>query len=113
MLLAIVVAVRDAPPPSFPSSKLWRAMHSTMKGLYEVRDEHAGRLYRVFCVLDSQAPVHALDAKAIVLVCGGEKKIRSVMDDSVYSEALRYRADYLATRRIALPVDTPADQHMT
>lgn len=67
----------------------------------------------MFCILDSRAPDHGLDAKAIVLVCGGEKKIRSVMNDSVYSEALRYRADYLATRRIALPVDTPTDRHVT
>ena len=45
MLLAIVVAVRDAPPPSFPPSKMWHVMHGEMKGFYEARDEHDGNLY--------------------------------------------------------------------
>ncbi len=113
MLLAILVAVRDAPPPSFPPSGMWHAMHGEMKGFHEARDAHDGRLYRVFCVVDSQAPGHGLDAKVVALVCGGAKRVRSAMDDSVYSEALRYRADYLATRRIALPVGVPASQRKT
>lgn len=110
MLLAIVVAVRDAPPPSFPPSKMWHVMHGEMKGFYEARDEHDGQLYRVFCVLDSQAPEHGLDAKALTLICGGAKPVRSPMDKSVYDEALAYREDYLATRRIVLPIGVPKDQ---
>ncbi|HEY5342885.1 MAG TPA: hypothetical protein VIJ66_04415 [Solirubrobacteraceae bacterium] len=113
MLLAIVVAVRDAPPPSFPPSKMWHAMHGEMKGLYEARDEHDGRLYRVFCVLDSQAPEHGLDAKALTLICGAAKKVRSAMDQRVYDEALAYRTDYLATRRIVLPMGVPEDPGKT
>jgi hypothetical protein len=77
MLLAIVVAVRDAPPPSFPPSKMWHVMHGEMKGFYEARDEHDGQLYRMFCVLDSQAPEHGLDAKALALICGAAKPVRS------------------------------------
>jgi hypothetical protein len=34
MLLAILVAVRDAPPPAFPPSNMWHAMHGDMKGLH-------------------------------------------------------------------------------
>lgn len=79
MLLAILVAVRDAPPPSFPPSGMWHAMHGEMKGLYEARDAHDGRLYRVFCILDGQASEHGLDAKVIVLVCGGAKRVRSAI----------------------------------
>jgi len=45
MLLAIVVAVRDAPPPSFPPSRMWHVMHGEMKGFYEARDEHDHNLY--------------------------------------------------------------------
>ncbi len=104
MLLAIVVAVRDAPPPSFPPSNMWHVMHGEMKGFYEARDEHDSRLYRVFCVLDSHAPDHGLDAKALTLICGGAKPVRSPMDKSVYEQALAYRQDYLATRRIVLPM---------
>jgi hypothetical protein len=114
MLLAIVVAVRDAPPPSFPPSKMWHVMHGEMKGFYEARDEHDSRLYRVFCVLDSQAPEHGLDAKALTLICGGAKPVRSPMGKSVYEQALAYREDYLTTRRIALPMGgAPKDPRKT
>lgn len=113
MLLAIVVAVRDAPPPSFPPSKMWHVMHGEMKGFYEARDEHDGQLYRVFCVLDSQAPEHGLDAKALTLICGGAKPVRSPMDKSVYAQALAYRGDYLATRRIVLPMGIAKDRKKT
>lgn len=113
MLTAIVVAVRDAPPPSFPPSKMWHVMHGEMKGFYEARDEHDGQLYRVFCVLDSQAPEHGLDAKALTLICGGAKPVRSPMDKSVYDEALAHREDYLATRRIVLPMGAPKGQRKT
>lgn len=113
MLLAILVAVRDAPPPSFPPSGMWHAMHGEMKGFYETRDAHDGKLYRVFCILDSQASEHGLDAKVIALVCGGAKRVRNAMDDSVYLQALRYRTDYLATRRIALPMSVPPSRRKT
>ncbi len=67
----------------------------------------------VFCVLDSQAPEHGLDAKVVALICGGVKRVRSAMDESVYDEALRYRGDYLATRRIALPMGVPEGRQKT
>jgi hypothetical protein len=113
MLLAIVVAVRDAPPPSFPPSRMWHAMHGEMKGFHEARDEHNGQLYRLFCVVDSQAPEHGLDAKVVALICGGVKRSRSAMDGGVYDEALGYREDYLATRRIALPMGAPVSRSKT
>ena len=113
MLLAIVVAVRDAPPPSFPPSKMWHVMHREMKGFYEARDEHDSWLYRLFCVLDSQAPEHGLDAKALTLICGGAKQVRSPMGKSVYEQALAYREDYLATRRIVLGMGGPKDPRKT
>lgn len=109
MLLAIVVAVRDAPPPTFPPSGMWHVMHAEMKGFHEARDEHDGQLYRLFCVLDGNAPDRGLDAKVVALIFGGVKRVRSAMDGRVYDEALAYRADYLATRRIARPADAPAD----
>ena len=85
-------------------------MHGEMKGFYEARDAYDGQLYRLFCILDRQAPEHGLDARAIVLVCGGSKRARSAMGDNVYKEALDYRADYLATRRILLPTGIQASQ---
>lgn len=108
MLLAIVVAVKDAPPPSFPPSRMWHAMHGSMKGFHEARDEHDGRLYRLFCVVDSQAPEHGLDAKVVALLGGGIKPVRTAMDESVYDDARAYREDYRATRRILLPMGVPS-----
>jgi hypothetical protein len=108
MLLAIVVAVRDAPPPAFPSSNMWHVMHGDMKGIHEARDEHRGELYRLFCVVDRQAPEHGLDAPTVALISGGVKPARSAMPQSIYDEALGYRRDYLATRRILLPPGIPA-----
>jgi hypothetical protein len=105
MLLAILVAVRDAPPPAFPPSNMWHAMHGDMKGLHEARDAHDGRLYRVFCLLDSRAPENGLDAKALVLLSAAVKRVGSAMDRKAYDQALANRADYLKTRRIALPAD--------
>jgi hypothetical protein len=58
----------------------------------------------MFCVLDSQAPEHGLDAKALTLICSATKPLRSPMGKSVYEQALAYREDYLATRRIVLPM---------
>jgi hypothetical protein len=109
MLLAIVVAVRDGPPPAFPASNMWHAMHGDMNGLHEARDEHHGELFRLFCVVDRQAPQHGLDAPTVALICGGIKPARSAMPRRVYDEALGYRSDYLATRRILLPSGIPAD----
>jgi hypothetical protein len=113
MLLAILVAVRDAPPPAFPPSNMWHAMHDDMKGLHEARDAHDGRLYRVFCLLDSRAPENGLDAKALVLLGGAVKRVGSTMDRRAYDQALAYRANYLKTRRIALPADPSKHQPTT
>ncbi len=107
MLLAVLVAVRDAPPPSFPASRMWHAMHGEMKGFHEARDAHNGQLYRLFCVLDRQAPEHGLDSRAVVIICGARKRARNAMGASVYRKALDCRADYLATRRIMLPTASP------
>ena len=83
-------------------------MRDGMKGFHEARDEHDGRLYRLFCVVDRQAPDYGLDAPTVALICGGIKPTRTAMDDSVYAQASTYRADYLATRRILLPPGVPA-----
>jgi hypothetical protein len=87
MLLAIVVAVRDAPPPAFPASGMWHAMRNGMRGFHEARDEHDGQLYRLFCVVDRQAPEHGLDAPTVALISGGIKSARTAMAEGVYKPA--------------------------
>jgi hypothetical protein len=107
-LLAIVVAVRDGPPFSFPSSNMWHVMRDDMKGFHEARDEHDGTLYRLFACLDRNS-LDELGAPAVVLICGGEKPVRSAMDERVYRQARDCRRDYMATRRVRMPPGVPDD----
>jgi hypothetical protein len=102
-LLAIVEAVRGAPPPSFPPSMYWHAMRGDMRGVYEARDRHGNMLYRLFCVLDRNAPDHGLDAPALVILSGGSKPVREEMDERTYADVRRQRDEYGASspRRIA------------
>ncbi len=83
-------------------------MRDEMRGFHEARDAHDGQLYRLFCVVDRQAPAHGLDAPTVALISGGIKSARTAMAESVYNEALDYKRDYLATRRILLPAGIPA-----
>jgi len=94
-LLAIVVSVRDSPPPSFPPSMHWHVMRGEMRGIYEARDRHGNMLYRLFCVLDRKATEHGLDAPALVMLSGGEKPVREEMDARTYAEVRRQRDEYI------------------
>jgi hypothetical protein len=96
-LLATVVAVRDAPPPSFPPSGRWTAMRDEMRGFHEARDKHGKELFRLFCVLDRGAADHGAEGPALVLISGGIKPIDSAMDDRVYLAAQKAREAYLAS----------------
>jgi hypothetical protein len=51
--------------------------------------------------------------KVLALIYGGAKRSRSAMDGGVYDDALGYRADYTATRRIALPMGVPESRRKT
>jgi hypothetical protein len=76
-----------------------------MSGIYEIRDKHGDMLYRLFCVLDSDAGSHGLEAPALVMLSLGVKPVRTEMPQAVY-ERVRAEADrYFATspRPITLP----------
>lgn len=94
-LLATTRSVSERPPPSFPAGLAWRPMRGKMDGIYEVRDRHGDRLYRLFCLLDGDAQRHHATAPLLVLLSGGEKAVGTAMDDDVYEDACRYRDDYL------------------
>jgi hypothetical protein len=54
-ILAVLEAVRVAPPPAFSGGGKWEAMHGTMAGYYEIRVIGSGRRhYRLFCLLDNE-----------------------------------------------------------
>jgi hypothetical protein len=104
-LRATIAAVRDRPPPSFPTgSQAWRLMHKPakkgevdMSGIFEARDRHARKLYRLFCVLDSRAPEHGLTAPALVMLSGTVKNVGEEVPQAVYREVRRQTDRYFAT----------------
>ncbi len=103
-LRATIVAVRDRPPPSFPTgSQAWRLMHKPakkgdvdMSGIFEARDRHQRKLYRLFCVLDSVGPDHGLDAPALVMLSGTVKNVGEQVPQAVYREVRRQADRYFA-----------------
>jgi hypothetical protein len=103
VLLRIVVEVARSPPPSFRSPRHWRAMHGSMRGLYEARDRHGNLLYRLFCVVDALAPAHGHAHKLVTLIDGGTKPVRSEMPARVYRQVVELADDYRATRRTSGP----------
>jgi len=105
-LLLTVLAVVQMGPLEFPTgTKRWRLMHKPskkgdvdMSGIFEARDEHNRILYRLFCLLDRNAPAHC---PQVVLLGGANKPNRSEMPQRIYKMIDHYRYDYLATRRVA------------
>jgi hypothetical protein len=95
-IIAVVLAVRDAPPPAFAGGGKWEAMHGDMAGIYEVRARHGPTLHRLFCVLDRVHP----DGPALVLLDGDSKPDRRTMPKAVYRRVREHRADYQATRSV-------------
>lgn len=59
-LLAVLEAVRMAPPPTFSGGGKWEAMHGTMRGYYEIRATPSalpnGRPYDVAAQLSRGRP---------------------------------------------------------
>jgi hypothetical protein len=96
-LLAIVVSVRDSPPPSYPPSMHWQVMRGDMRGIYEARDRQGNMLYRLFCVLDRKGTDHGLDAPGLVLLSGGVKPVREEMHPRTYARVRQERDEYMSS----------------
>lgn len=109
-LLTTVQAVLRVGPPRFPTStQRWRLMHKPankkevdLSGICEARDKQSTKLYRLFCVIDREAPAHGLALPSLVLLGGVVKPARTEAPQSEYRRIDRYRRDYLATHRVAL-----------
>lgn len=108
-LLAVLEAVRAAPPPAFSGGGKWEAMRGTMGGYYEIRVTGPGRRhYRLFCLLDNGSPEElaerGFDRPQIAVISGMVKEHMTEFSDAEYRKRVRsLGADYLATlpRRIA------------
>jgi hypothetical protein len=86
-----------------PLQFLRRAGHALdLSGICEARDKHSNNLYRLFCVIDRDAPAHGLALPSLVLLGGVVKLARTEAPQSEYRQIDRYRKDYQATHRVAL-----------
>ena len=77
-----------------------------LSGICEARDKHSDTLYRLFCVIDRDAPEHGLAASSLVLLGGVAKPIRTEVPQSEYRRIDRYRRDYWMTHRVARGQDS-------
>lgn len=66
-IIAVVLAVCEAPPPAFSGGGKWEAMHGKMAGFYEVRVRQGRWLYRLLCLLDRNGPA----GPTLVTLTGG------------------------------------------
>ena len=97
-IIAVIMAVRDAPPPSFAGGGKWEAMHGDMAGIFEVRSRQGDRLHRLFCLLDRKHPA----GPTLVMLDGDSKLNRTAMRRSVYRRIRERRDEYRAHRRVDL-----------
>ena len=94
-LVAIVKAVADAPPMKFAGGGQWQVMRGDMSGFYEARTRGPRkRLYRLFCVLDRDAP--GLPGPNLVIITGMDKPNESAFSPADYRRVRRLRDEYFA-----------------
>ena len=95
-VIAVVMAVRDAPPPAFAGGGKWEAMYGDMPGIEEVRRRQGEQLHRLFCLLDRNHP----DGPALVTLDGHSKPNRTAMPESVSRRVREHRDAYHAGRSV-------------
>ena len=108
-ILAVLEAVRRAPPPAFSGGGKWEAMHGTMGGYYEIRVTGPGRRqYRLFCRLENGTPEGLAErgfaGPQIIVINGMDKPIGKLFADADYRRNVRGPARRLLStfpRRIA------------
>jgi Txe/YoeB family toxin of Txe-Axe toxin-antitoxin module len=109
-ILAVLEAVRRAPPPAFSGGGKWEAMHGAMGGYYEIRVTGPGRRqYRLFCRLDNGSPGELAERgfaePQIAVINGMAKPVGQVFSDAEYRRQVRKLGDdYMRSipRRIAV-----------
>jgi Txe/YoeB family toxin of Txe-Axe toxin-antitoxin module len=97
MMVAVVKAVADAPPPMFSGGGKWEAMHGDMAGWYEIRVDGPNRHhYRLFCLLERDGMSLGLGGPSLVLITGKAKAFRTVLSVNEYAEVRILGEEYRA-----------------
>lgn len=96
--IAVLDAVRAAPPPAFSGGGKWEAMHGSMAGYYEIRVTGPGRRhYRLFCLLENGTPQElaerGFDEPQIVGINGMVKPNAALFSDRDYKKHVRKLGD--------------------
>jgi hypothetical protein len=95
MMIAVVKAVAEAPPPMFAGGGKWEAMHGDMAGFYEVRVDGPGRRhYRLFCVLEREGAKLGLGGPSLVVITGKSKPFRTTLSKRDYVEVRALGEEY-------------------
>lgn len=95
-LAAVLVAVRDAPPPAFSGGGYWEKMHGQMSGYYEIRADGPQRAhYRLFCILEADDARKQLGASSIVVIAGMTKRFMTTFTDAEYNSVKKLGDEYL------------------
>jgi hypothetical protein len=97
MMLAVVKAVAEAPPPRFAGGGKWEAMHDEMKGYYEVRVDGPRHHY----LLPPRArkdPSLNLGGPSVVIITGKDKQFLTELSEADYAEVRRLGAEYRARK---------------
>lgn len=99
MLVAVLKAVADAPPPQFSGGGKWEAMHGEMAGYYEVRVDGPDRHhFRLFCVLDRDGAAVGLGGPSLVIITGKDKPFRTVLSTRDYADVRRLGTEFRSRR---------------
>ena len=97
MMVAVLKAVADAPPPAFSGGGKWEAMHDDMAGFYEVRVDGPDRHhYRLFCLLDRNGSASGLGGPSLVVLTGKDKPFRTVLTARDYADVKRLGQEFEA-----------------
>jgi hypothetical protein len=97
MMVAVVKAVAEAPPPAFSGGGKWEAMHGDMGRWYEVRVDGPNRhQYRLFCQLERDGGQIGLGGARLVIICGKDKPFRSVLSARDYADVRALGVEFRA-----------------
>lgn len=96
-----IANVAGAPPPRYRGGGRWKVMHGDMAGFYEVRHRHSKTLYRVFCVLDSEAmdpddPTKPYGKNVLAIIDATTKPNQTAVPPATYRRVRRHRTEYLS-----------------
>lgn len=83
-ILAVLKSVAEAPPTRFAGGGMWEAMHGEMSGFFEIRVRHQAMLYRVFCLLDTQA--EGVPRPILAVIDAAAKKSKTTLSRSRYGQ---------------------------